>query len=111
MVGVDLLPIPTHNASPCARARISKLALLLLLMTVALVPGRSALAEPDGPLVLETTIQLDDVSGRIDHMALDPHRNRLIVAELGNDTVDVVNLSTEQLVGRIRGLREPQGVG
>jgi DNA-binding beta-propeller fold protein YncE len=102
---------PRRNAKLSARARIPKLAVLLLLMAAAVVFGRSASAGRDGPLVLDTIIRLDDVSGRIDHMAFDPHRNRLIVAELGNDTVDVVDLSTTKLVGRIRGLREPQGVG
>ena len=33
------------------------------------------------PLVLEKTIPLHNVRGRIDHMAFDPGRKRLIVAE------------------------------
>jgi len=34
-------------------------------------------------LQLEGTIPLGDVRGRIDHMAADPDRHRLFVAELG----------------------------
>lgn len=63
------------------------------------------------PLILEKTIPLHGVGGRIDHMAFDPGRNRLIVAELGNDTVDVIDVVAGMLVHRISGLREPQGVG
>src|SRR5580704_15527261 len=62
-------------------------------------------------LSLETRIPLADVGGRIDHMAIDPVRNRLLVAELGNGTVDAVDLAAGRSVKRIKGLREPQGVG
>jgi YVTN family beta-propeller protein len=54
---------------------------------------------------------LGDVRGRIDHMAVDPKRQRLIVAELGNDTVSVVDLAKKSVIQRITGLKEPQGVG
>ena len=43
-----------------------------------------------GPLQLESKIPLGDVRGRIDHMAVDLKRQRLFVAELGNDSVGVV---------------------
>ena len=62
-------------------------------------------------LQLETKIPLGDVRGRIDHMALDPKRLRLIVAELGNDTVGIVDLATRRVIQRITGLKQPQGVG
>ena len=44
------------------------------------------------PLVLEATIPLKAVAGRIDHMAVDLHKHRLVVAELGNDTVEIIEL-------------------
>src|SRR6202008_4133200 len=50
-------------------------------------------------------------SGRIDHMAVDLKRQRLFVAELGNDSVGVVDIANRSLLRRIAGLREPQGVG
>jgi hypothetical protein len=65
----------------------------------------------DPPLVLEWTIALHDVRGRIDHMAIDLPRKRLLVAELGNDSVDVIDLAAGAVAHRITGLREPQGVG
>jgi DNA-binding beta-propeller fold protein YncE len=63
------------------------------------------------PLRLETKIPLGDVRGRIDHMAVDPVRNRLFVAELGNNSVGVVDLASGKLVHRISELTEPQGIG
>ena len=62
------------------------------------------------PLILERTIALAQVSGRIDHMAVDLHRHRLFVAELGNNSVDVVDLGSGNLLHRFSGLKAPQGV-
>jgi DNA-binding beta-propeller fold protein YncE len=66
-------------------------------------------AEP--PLVLEQIIRLPGVSGRIDLLAIDLPRKRLIVAELGNNTVDIIDVGAGARVYQITGLREPQGVG
>ena len=65
----------------------------------------------ESALQLEAKIPLGKVSGRIDHMAIDAKRNRLFVAELGNDTVGVVDLTERKVINIIAGLREPQGVG
>lgn len=70
-----------------------------------------AQAADTGPLQLEAKIPLGDVRGRIDHMAIDLKRQRLIVAELGNDSVGIVDLTTRKMIHRISGLKEPQGVG
>jgi DNA-binding beta-propeller fold protein YncE len=43
-------------------------------------------------------------------MSVDLGRGRLLVAELGNDSVDVVDLEKGRAIGRISGLSEPQGV-
>ncbi len=61
-------------------------------------------------LVADGTIPLADTSGRIDHMSFDFGRKHLFVAELGNGTVDVVDVVSRRLVHRISGLDEPQGV-
>jgi hypothetical protein len=68
-------------------------------------------AAADPSLILERTIPLDNVSGRIDHMAVDVAGKRLFVAELGNGSVDVIDLQVGKVVRRISGLKEPQGVG
>ncbi len=62
------------------------------------------------PLVLDSTIPLEHVSGRIDHMAVDLGRRRLIVAELGNGSVEIIDLTGSKPVRRIGGLKSPQGV-
>jgi DNA-binding beta-propeller fold protein YncE len=62
------------------------------------------------PLQLEGKIPLGTVRGRIDHMAIDLDRHRLFVAELGNDSVGVVDLDARKMVHQLGGLKEPQGV-
>jgi hypothetical protein len=70
-----------------------------------------ALAGPEGTVLpLEAKILLGNVTGRIDHMAVDLARHRLFIAELGNDTVGIVDLEAKKVVHRIDGLKEPQGV-
>ena len=83
-------------------------ALLTAFLCLADNGGRAA--EPAAPLVLERTIALKGVSGRIDHLAVDLGRKRLFVAELGNGTVDVIDLAAGAVIHRIEGLKEPQGV-
>jgi len=77
-----------------------------LLLTSALLGGSATAAlAVDGrspPLVLEATIPLKAVAGRIDHMAVDLNKHRLLVAELGNDTVDIIDLATQRAVHRIK---------
>jgi DNA-binding beta-propeller fold protein YncE len=63
-----------------------------------------------GPLVLETKVPLGDVKGRIDHLAVDVAHRRLFVAELGNNTVGVVDIDGRKVVRRLEGFDEPQGV-
>src|SRR5271163_5363017 len=63
------------------------------------------------PLVLETKIPLGDVSGRIDHLGIDLKRQRLFVAELGNNSLGVVDLAAGKVLRTITGFSEPQGVG
>lgn len=81
---------------------------IMLTCAAPLWNGRALAAEP--PLALETTIPLDGVGGRIDHMAVDLKRKRLFVAELGNDTVDAIDLASGRVIQRITGVKEPQGV-
>lgn len=84
---------------------------ILLPTTILTLAVNSRAAEPPPPLVLERTIPLPGVTGRIDHMAADLERKRLFVAELGNGTVDVIDLTAGKAVHRIGGFREPQGIG
>ncbi len=79
-----------------------------LVLGVAMLTATGAAAAT--PLALEATIPLPHTSGRIDHLAVDPGRKHLFVAELGNGTVDVVDLGSRKVVHRIEGLKEPQGI-
>src|SRR5215475_11354371 len=74
-----------------------------------LLAGPSLAADPP-PLTLEAKIPLGTVKGRIDHLAFDPDRGLLFVAELGNDSVAVVDLAARRVVHRIADLSEPQGI-
>jgi YVTN family beta-propeller protein len=75
-------------------------------LALACVPAGAA-----EPLALEAKIPLGKVVGRIDHMAFDVAHRRLFVAELGNDSVGVVDVEARKVVHRISGLANPQGVG
>jgi DNA-binding beta-propeller fold protein YncE len=82
----------------------------LALAFILLEPAMSS-AETAPPLALDGKIALGAVRGRIDHMATDAAHRRLFVAELGNDSVGIVDLASGMLLRRITGLGEPQGVG
>jgi YVTN family beta-propeller protein len=84
---------------------------LPLLTTIGMVGLMASASAADPLLVLEAKIPLGAVAGRIDHLAVDLDRGRLFVAELGNNSVGVVDLKTLALIHRISGLKEPQGVG
>lgn len=72
---------------------------------------RNLEAEETGPLRLIQTIPLHNVEGRVDHMAVDLKGQRLFIAALGNNTVEVLDLHAGKHIRSITGLREPQGVG
>src|SRR5919107_2543733 len=94
---------------------------LVLLIAVALVGCASqttATTHPDetsqsgGTAALEQVqaIELPNVTGRIDHMALDTQGGRLFVAALGNNTLEVADLKAGKVTDEIKSLKEPQGV-
>jgi len=81
-----------------------------ILLMASLAGTAPAVAQTAGsPLVLETKIPLGNVSGRIDHLGIDVKRQRLFVAELGNDSLGLVDLASGK-VRTIAGFSEPQGV-
>jgi hypothetical protein len=62
------------------------------------------------PLRPVATIPLPKVSGRIDHLAFDPARQRLFVAALGNDTLEVLDTAKGAHLRSLSGFHEPQGL-
>src|SRR5215470_10765528 len=63
------------------------------------------------PLRLVQTIALPNVEGRIDHMAVDVKGQRLFVAALGNNSVEILDLGAGKHLRSISGFHEPQGIG
>jgi len=80
-------------------------------LAVLALSWMQARAADSVPLAVESRIELGDVRGRIDHLAVNLKRQRLYVAELGNDSVGVIDLKEGNIVQNLRGLREPQGIG
>src|SRR5262245_50782052 len=73
--------------------------------------GLACLAQAEAqPLKLKATIPLPGVEGRFDHFDLDPKTQRLFVAALGNNTVEVIDFTSAKRAQTIAGLRKPQGV-
>src|SRR4051794_9054244 len=67
-------------------------------------------AQSNEPLHLLKTIPLPDVQVRIDHMSIDVKNQRLFIAALGNNTIELIDLEQGKRIHSIPGLREPQGV-
>lgn len=77
---------------------------------VLLAGGLLSHGQSDVPLRLERAVPLPDVKGRIDHLAFDTDNERLFVAALGNNTVEVIDIKSGRVVREVAGLAEPQGV-
>jgi DNA-binding beta-propeller fold protein YncE len=85
--------------------------IVMSLVCAAALPSSAEGLRQTNPLELKFKIPLGDVTGRFDHMAFYLARQRLFVAELGNNSVGIVDLRDRKVVRRIVGLRKPQGVG
>jgi hypothetical protein len=84
---------------------------LLALLAAGLLMPAPAIADTAGaPLVLEAKISLGETRGRIDHLGVDLKRQRLLIAELGNNSLGVVDLAAAKVLRTIAGFRDPQGV-
>ncbi len=83
--------------------------LLAVMIAFSMIPNTFVRADDFSPKFLRT-ISLPGVSGRLDHMAIDPEGGRLFVAALGNNSVEVIDLKEGKPSGRITGLKQPQGV-
>ncbi len=74
-----------------------------------LILGLTATVSAQGPLALRRTIPLPGVEGRVDHLAVDERGQRLFVAALGNNSLEVVDLHAGKRLQSVTGLAEPQG--
>src|SRR4051812_27232085 len=74
------------------------------------VVSLSSLAAEPPPLRLVQTIPLPGVRGRFDHFAIDLKAQRVFVAALGNNTVEILDVAGGKRGGTLTGLRKPQDV-
>lgn len=82
---------------------------IAMLLAALLLP--IARAQPSAePLKQIATIALPNVAGRIDHLAFDAQHQRLFVAALGNDTVEVLDTAGNAHWKSLPGFHEPQGI-
>jgi DNA-binding beta-propeller fold protein YncE len=82
-----------------------------ILLAASLIWPAATDAQTASPrLILEAKIPLGQVSGRIDHLGIDLKRQRLLIAELGNNNLGVVDLAAGKVLHRTPDLSEPQGV-
>jgi len=86
---------------------------LVLVLTISGAGRVQAQKEPapEGPrpLVLTEAIPLEGIKGRFDHFGFD-RKNQLFVSALGNNTVEVIDISARTLEHTIKGVPNPQGV-
>src|SRR5512138_563626 len=61
-------------------------------------------------LKLLQTIPLPGVKGRFDHFAIDTKGQRLFVAALGNNTLEVIDLAAGKRLQSLPGMAKPTGV-
>lgn len=70
---------------------------------------KAAGAEKSRPLVLTEAISIPGVQGRFDHFGFDG-KNQVFVSALGNNTVEVIDVSARVRSHTITGIPTPQGV-
>jgi DNA-binding beta-propeller fold protein YncE len=66
--------------------------------------------EKDEPLRQIGAIPLPGLEGRLDHLAVDLKTQRLFVAALGTNSLEVIGLAEMKRLRSLSGVKEPQGV-
>src|SRR5207302_527466 len=94
------------------RDTMNQMAFVVLLLSLTTGDPNASLAQSgvSEQLKLETTIPMAEVQGRIDHLSIDVKGQRLFVAALGNNSLEVIDLRANKRVHTINGLAEPQGI-
>lgn len=80
------------------------------LLSVLMICFALVAAGPQSSFTLKRSIPLEGVTGRIDHIALDPNMKRLFVAALANGSLEMIDLEKGERVKSATGLKEPQGI-
>src|SRR4029453_18117480 len=76
----------------------------------AIVLVASVVTAAQQPLMLERSVGLPRVEGRIGPLSMDVAHDRLFVAALGNGSVEVVNVASGTRERSLVGFPEPQGL-
>jgi hypothetical protein len=81
------------------------------MFVLTLLSFRHAATAAEPPtLELIQTIPLQGAAGRLDHLALDARGSRLFIANLSNNSFDIVDLKAGKLIKQVPGQRKIQGV-
>ncbi len=83
-------------------------AAILAALTTATSGGAPPQSEQDAPLRLSWEAPMPNVHGRLDHLAIDTKHERVILTALGNNTVEIYQLSENKFIHSIVGLDDPQ---
>src|SRR5438552_18027429 len=89
--------------------RRTRLFLGLLTSLFFVACGQPAAADP-APLELVQTIPLKGAPGRLDHLALDAKGGRLFIANLSNNSLDIIDVKAAKLDKQIPGQQKIQSV-
>ena len=81
---------------------------LILVLTTQVNAQQSSATQEARPLVLTEAIPLEGIKGRFDHFGTSGRK--LFVSALGNNTVEVIDVSGRTLEHTITGVPNPQGV-
>jgi DNA-binding beta-propeller fold protein YncE len=81
---------------------------LVLICSIQAIAQKGAPTRASRPLVLTGSISMDGVNGRFDHFG--SFGDRLFLAALGNNIVEVIDASARVVVHTITGIPTPQGV-
>src|SRR5437667_10994312 len=91
------------------RVRVVCSGLMMCFAWAASLRAQESSATPDvRPLVLTEAIPLENIKGRFDHFGTSGRK--LFVSALGNNTVEVIDISGRTLDHTITGVPNPQGV-
>ncbi len=108
--GLEATFLFSHCSIRAIRLRATIRSLRECFLIGLMAVGINAQAQDAAVLRLVQTIPLPNVEGRIDHMAVDVKGERLFIAALGNNTVEVLDLRAGKRMRSLTGFHEPQDV-
>src|SRR5256885_279748 len=79
-------------------------------VVAALIAVSAAVAQEKTPLKLVQSIPLPDVAGRIDHFSVDVKGQRIFLAALEKNTIEVIDLKAGRVTQTLGDFAKPQGV-